>query len=133
MESRCGLLSLLGLRGRNPSDSRLHQMKPAPLAARHHRPATGGSRLLSERCATCILAAGDRMHLGPERLRAIIGDALAAGTFVVCHDTLTYGDFPGYGPAICRGFFDAYKDKSPALILLRAYQRLAEVPPPGSP
>ena len=27
-------------------------------------PATGGSRLLSERCATCILAAGDRMHLG---------------------------------------------------------------------
>jgi hypothetical protein len=52
---------------------------------------------------------------------------------VVCHDTLTYGDFPDYGPAICRGFYDAYKDKSPALILLRAYQRLAEVPPPGSP
>ena len=49
------------------------------------------------------------MHLGPERLRAIIGDALAAGTFVVCHDTLTYGDFPDYGPAICRGFFDAYE------------------------
>ena len=96
-------------------------------------PATGGSRLLSERCATCILAAGDRMHLGPERLRAIIADALAAGTFVVCHDTLTYGDFPDYGPAICRGFFDAYKDKSSALILLRAYHRLAEVPPPGSP
>jgi hypothetical protein len=47
---------------------------------------------------------------------------------VVCHDTLTYGDFPDYGPAICRGFFDAYKDKSPALILLRAYQRLAEAP-----
>jgi hypothetical protein len=50
------------------------------------------------------------MHLGPERLRAIIGDALAAGTFVVCHDTLTYGDFPDYGPAICRGFFDAHKN-----------------------
>ena len=96
-------------------------------------PATGGSRLLSERCATCILAAGDRMYLGPERLRAIIGDALAAGTFVVCHDTLTYGDFPDYGPAICRGFYDAYKDKSPALILLRAYQRLAEVPRPAVP
>ena len=37
-------------------------------------PATGGSRLLSERCATCILAAGDRMHLGPERLRAVIAE-----------------------------------------------------------
>jgi hypothetical protein len=93
-------------------------------------PATGGSRLLSERCTTCILAAGDRMHLGPERVRAIIADALAAGTFVVCHDTLTYGDHPDYGPAICRGFYDAYADRSPALTLLRACQRLVEVPPP---
>ena len=73
-------------------------------------PATGGSRLLSERCATCILTAGDRMHLGPERLRAVIAEALAAGTFVVCHDTLTYGDYPDYGPAICRGFYDAYAE-----------------------
>jgi hypothetical protein len=71
-------------------------------------PATGGSRLLSERCPTCILRPGDPMYLGPGRLRAVIGEALAAGTFVICHDTLTYGDFPDYGPAICRGFFDAY-------------------------
>ena len=70
------------------------------------------------------------MHLGPERLRAVIADALAAGTFVVCHDTLTYGDYPDYGPAICRGFYDAYADRSPALTLLRACQRLVEVPPP---
>jgi hypothetical protein len=96
-------------------------------------PATGGSRLLSERCATCILAAGDRMYLGPERLRAIIAGALAAGTFVVCHDTLTYGDHPDYGPAICRGFYDAYADRSPALTMLRACHRLVEVPtPPAS-
>ena len=74
---------------------------------------------------------GDKMHLGPERLRAIITEALAAGTFVVCHDTLTYGDFPGYGPAICRGFYDAYAGQSPALIFLRAWQRITEVPPPG--
>ena len=93
-------------------------------------PATGGSRLLSERCATCILAAGDRMHLGPERLRAVIAEALAAGTFVVCHDTLTYGNYPDYGPAICRGFYDAYAASSPALTLLRACHRLVEVPPP---
>jgi hypothetical protein len=92
--------------------------------------ATGGSRLLSRQCATCILRHGDPMHLGPERLRVIIGQALAAGSFVVCHDTLTYGDYSDYGPAICRGFFDAYAGKSPALILLRAYRRLVEVPPP---
>ncbi|MGI8452279.1 MAG: DUF4314 domain-containing protein [Streptosporangiaceae bacterium] len=93
-------------------------------------PATGGSRLLSEPCATCILAAGDRMHLGPERLRVIIAEALAAGSFVVCHDTLTYGDYPDYGPAICRGFFNAYSSRSPALILLQACHRLLEVAPP---
>jgi hypothetical protein len=93
-------------------------------------PATGGSRLLSRQCATCILRPGDPMHLGPERLRAVIGDALAAGTFVVCHDTLTYGDYPDYGPAICRGFYDAYVARSPALILLRACRRLVDVPPP---
>jgi len=93
-------------------------------------PATGGSRLLSRQCATCILRHGDPMHLGPERLREIIGQALASGSFVVCHDTLTYGDFPGYGPAICRGFYDAYRSRSPALILLQAFRRLVEVPPP---
>jgi hypothetical protein len=57
---------------------------------------------------------GDRMYLAPERLRAIINQALAAGTFVICHDTLTYGDCPDYGPAICRSFFDAYAERSPA-------------------
>ena len=69
-----------------------------------------------------------RCTWAPERLRAIIGHTLAAGTFVVCHDTLTYGAFPDYGPAICRGFFSAYAGRSPALILLPAFQRLVEVP-----
>jgi hypothetical protein len=95
-------------------------------------PVTGGSRLLSQRCATCILRPGDPMHLGPSRLRAVITGALTAGTYVVCHDTLTCGDFPDYGPAICRGFFDAYARQSPALLLLQACNRLTEVPPPGS-
>jgi hypothetical protein len=93
-------------------------------------PATGLSRLLSDKCATCILRAGDKMHLGPERLRAIIDGALAAGSFVVCHDTLTYGSNPGFGPAICRGFYEAYAARSPALILLSAFRRLTEVEPP---
>lgn len=70
-------------------------------------PATGGSRLLSERCATCILRRGDLMHLGGAYLKQIISQALP-DSYVICHDTLTYGDHPGYGPAICRGFFDAY-------------------------
>ena len=70
-------------------------------------PATGLSRLLSERCPTCILRGGDPMYLGPDRTAAFLRQVLDAGSYVVCHDTLTYGDFPDYGPAICRGFFDA--------------------------
>ena len=50
------------------------------------------SRLLSERCATCILRPGDPMHLGAERTAAFIRHALDAGSYVVCHETLTYGD-----------------------------------------
>ena len=73
-------------------------------------PATGLSRLLSERCGTCILSPGDPMYLGPERTAAFIRHALNAGSYVVCHQTLTYCDFPDYGPAICRGFFDSYRN-----------------------
>ena len=93
-------------------------------------PATGLSRLLSERCPTCILRPGDPMHLGPERTAAFIRQVLDAGSYVVCHDTITYGDFPEYGPAICRGFFDGYRDRSRDLLILRAGRRLTEVPPP---
>jgi len=93
-------------------------------------PATGLSRLLSGRCSTCILRPGDKMHLGPEQTAAFVRRVLAEGTYVVCHQTLTYGDYPDFGPAICRGFFDAYAGRSPALRLLRAFGRLIEVDPP---
>ena len=93
-------------------------------------PATGLSRLLSGRCSTCILRPGDKMHLGPEQTAAFVRRVLAEGTYVVCHQTLTYGDYPDFGPAICRGFFDAHAGRSPALRLLRAFGRLTEVDPP---
>ena len=70
------------------------------------------------------------MHLGPERTAAFIRQVLAAGSYVVCHDTLSYGDFPEYGPAVCRGFFDRYRDRNPALLILQAGRRLTEIPPP---
>ena len=60
-------------------------------------PATGLSRLLSERCSTCILRPGDKMHLGPEQTAAFVRRVLAEGTYVVCHQTLTYGDYPDFG------------------------------------
>jgi hypothetical protein len=93
-------------------------------------PVTGLSRLLSEKCATCILRPGDKMHLGPKYSAAFIRKALDKGSYVVCHETLTYGDYPTYGPAICRGFFDGYADRAASLLVLRAYKRLIEIPPP---
>jgi len=93
-------------------------------------PATGLSRLLSEKCATCVLRPGDPMHLGPERTAAFVRQVLDAGSYVVCHETLTYGDFPDYGPAICRGFFEAYRTRSRDLLIMQAGRRLTEVPPP---
>lgn len=96
--------------------------------------ASGLSRLLSQRCSTCILRPGDKMRLGPQRTAAFVRHTLAQGTYVICHQTLTYGDNPSFGPAICRGFYDAYADRSPALRLLHAFQRLTEVePPPPQP
>jgi hypothetical protein len=70
------------------------------------------------------------MHLGAEHTARFVRQALDAGTYVVCHQTLTYGDHPDFGPAICRGFFDAYAGRSPALRLLQAFSRLTEVEPP---
>ena len=92
--------------------------------------ATGLSRLLAGRCSTCILRPGDKMHPGPEQTAAFVRRVLAEGTFVVCHQTLTYGVNPDFGPAICRGFFGAFAGRSPALRLLRAFGRLIEVDPP---
>jgi hypothetical protein len=70
------------------------------------------------------------MHLGPQDTARFVREALADGSYVVCHQTLTFGDNPGFGPAICRGFFDAYAARSRALVLLRAFRRLTEVEPP---
>src|SRR4051812_40493170 len=91
-------------------------------------PTTGRSRILNRQCGTCILRPGDPMWLGAERLREVLGDARRQGTYVVCHETLTYGGHPEFGPAICRGFADAY-DTS-ALRVLRRCDRLIAVEPP---
>ena len=66
------------------------------------------------------------MHLGPERTAAFIRQVLGAGSYVVCHETLTYGDFPDYGSAICRGFFDAVTD------MRQKQEAIAKTAPPGS-
>lgn len=68
----------------------------------------GKLRVLSGQCSTCVFRPGNPMHLNPGRLRDLVQQNLAADAALVCHQTLTYGDHPGFGPALCRGFFDAY-------------------------
>lgn len=91
-------------------------------------PATGLSRILAERCGTCVLRPGNLMHLSAGGLAALIREAQTRGTYVICHQTLSYGDHPDFGPAICRGFADAYH--TPALAILRSCHRLLDVDPP---
>lgn len=89
--------------------------------------ATGKSRILSARCATCILGPADsRLALGAGRIREFVADTVAAGSYVVCHSTL-HG-LSATPPAICRGFADRY-DTQP-LRLMRAFDRLIEIDPP---
>src|ERR1700739_2543786 len=65
-------------------------------------------RLLSDQCSTCIFRPGNPMHLSPGRLKDICNSAIREGSQeIICHDTLTYGPFPDYGGAICRGFYDS--------------------------
>jgi hypothetical protein len=91
---------------------------------------TGKTRLLSERCSTCIMRpAGERIPLTNERVREFVNAAVEAGSFVVCHSTLpTSGT--GAEPAVCRGFADRYD--TAALRLIRALWGFVEVAPPSA-
>lgn len=95
--------------------------------------ATGYLRVLSERCSTCIFRAGNPMHLEPDRLQKMIHQALGNGDWIICHQTLSYGDNPDCGGAICRGFFDGYGNLSTLILLARMYDVIVEVPPPSPP
>ncbi|MEV5695124.1 hypothetical protein [Micromonospora globbae] len=88
----------------------------------------GKSRLLSRQCDTCIFAPGNRMHLGPGQLRALVTEAREQGSYIICHDTLPHYLHPQAKPAICRGFADRYRTQ--ALELIERLWGFVEVDPP---
>ncbi|ROO62991.1 hypothetical protein EDC02_5000 [Micromonospora sp. Llam0] len=92
-------------------------------------PVLGKSRMLSRQCATCIFKPGNPMHLQEGRLRDLLAETLAAGTYVVCHSTLPHYLYPNAQPAICRGFADGYT--SQALQVIGRLWGFIEVDPPG--
>ncbi|MEU4677932.1 hypothetical protein [Micromonospora sp. NPDC023737] len=91
-------------------------------------PVLGKSRLMSRQCDTCIFAPGNRMNLGPGRLRALVTQAREQGSYIVCHDTLPHYLYPQAKPAICRGFADRYRTR--ALQLIERLWGFVEVDPP---
>lgn len=86
------------------------------------------SRVLPRPCDTCVFYRGNMMTLAPGRLRDLVDRTRAEGTFIFCHDTLSYGRFPHARPAICRGFLDRYDTQ--ALQLIRRLWGFVEVDPP---
>lgn len=90
----------------------------------------GKPRVLSEQCSTCIGRPGNLMDLRPGRVRQMVRDGVNSGGGIVCHQTLSYGDHPDFGPAACRWFYDTY---GRLCNLYRIYGRLGgftEVDPP---
>lgn len=96
----------------------------------------GKPRVLSEQCSTCIGRPGNLMQLDPGRVRRMVREAVNGGG-IICHQTLSYGDYPEFGGAACRWFYDHYGH---LCNLFRIYGRIGgftEVEPPqdneGSP
>jgi len=88
-------------------------------------------RLLSEQCETCVLRPGNPMHLRAGRLRDMCNEAIKDGSQgIICHDTLTYGPFPDYGPAVCRGFYDTMGYRNNFIRIMDRLGGFEIVPPP---
>lgn len=92
------------------------------------QPGTCKSRILAGQCTTCIFRPGNPMMLRTGGLAAIVSEAIRNGSFIVCHQTLTYGDNPDFGPAMCRGFWDRYQTTS--IILIKRHKNECFVEPP---
>lgn len=70
--------------------------------------ATGQPQVCSGQCSTCIGRPGNPMQLDPGRVRRMVRDAVQSGGAIICHQTLSYGDHPEQGGAVCRWFYDHY-------------------------
>lgn len=77
--------------------------------------------LLREQCGSCVFRPGNPMHLRPGRLRDLVAENHRRGTALICHETLSFGDHPEVGEALCRGFYDRY---GPEINYIRVIERL---------
>lgn len=94
-------------------------------------PPAGRPQVMARKCETCVFHPGNRMHLGPGRLTKIIRGNLDAGAALICHKTLSYGEHPEAGQAVCRGFYDAYGEQVAAIQVVNRLGGFREIEPPG--
>lgn len=87
-------------------------------------------RLLSEKCSSCIFRPGNHMSLRPGRIKDMVDSSIAGGGSITCHQTLCYGEFPDYGEAMCRGFYDAVGEGTNVIWVMHRLGGFDEVPPP---
>lgn len=90
------------------------------------------NRLLSEKCETCIFRPGNLMRLNAGRVRGMVqecNDPFTPKT-ITCHDTLNDGKHPEFGRAVCRGFYDAYRETNTILQIGDRLKVWEEVDPP---
>lgn len=87
-------------------------------------------QVLAERCSSCVFHSGNRMHLRPGRLAALIQHNLTVGAALICHQTLSYGDHPEVGEAVCRGYYDAYGDDVNAIRVMHRLGGFHVIPAP---
>lgn len=66
------------------------------------------------------------MHRPPRQPDAVS----SGGAGIICHQTLSYGDYPGFGGAACRWFYDHY---GYLCNLFRIYERLGGFTEVGLP
>lgn len=89
--------------------------------------------VLAEKCSTCIFRPGNLMHLRPGRVRDMVNESIRRGGAITCHKTLSYGEHPGYGEAMCRGFYDTVGERTNIIRVIHRLGGFREVPEPGAP
>ncbi len=92
----------------------------------------GKPRVLSEQCSTCIGRPGNPMHLSAGRVKSMVKGAVQDGSQgIICHQTLSYGEHPEFGGALCRWFYDTYGAQNNFIRIMDRLGGFDEVEPPS--
>jgi|HubBroStandDraft_2_1064218.scaffolds.fasta_scaffold1219154_2 hypothetical protein len=68
----------------------------------------GRPQVCARQCSTCIGLPGNPMDLKPGPVWQMVRRAVNSCGAIICHQTLSYGDHPEQGGAVCRWFYDTY-------------------------